>query len=197
MNKKLIVFNLIVIGLILLFPIINFCWIHSSSNYTFWDIYYQTEYHEIIYILIGIIIFSSLISLFKYSKLINVNLVLTSVFFMIIIGVFINDIIKLKKEEKEYIERAKEDIKNDKIIFLHSGGFPLPEFSSETYAKIDSIHNKYGVDYINIGVLDFKHDKLELKYEETVKPYLEKRNGKDWKKRMQKELDAIKKEKLY
>ncbi|MGV0995430.1 FEKKY domain-containing protein [Empedobacter falsenii] len=197
MKNKLIAFNIIAIGLILLYPILEFYCIYYPLKFKFSEIFNQIEYQNTIFILVGIFIFSSLISLFRIDKLLKFNLGLNFLLIILFFSSLINQLIDLKKEEKEYIERALDDIKKDKIVFLYSGGFEIPEYSPKTYAGIDSIHQKYGVDYKNIGILDLKHDILELKYKETVKPYLEKRNGKDWEKRMQKELDEIKKENLF
>ncbi|MFY7815507.1 MAG: hypothetical protein ACOVRK_10015, partial [Chryseobacterium taeanense] len=89
---------------------------------------------------------------------------------------------------------AKEDIKKDNVTYRFSGGFSIPEYDAETLNKIDSIRKKYGINYENTGcTVDAIDMEGQKRYEETVKPYLDKRNGKGWAEKMNREIDNLKK----
>ena len=70
-------------------------------------------------------------------------------------------------------------------------------YTEKTIQKIDSIHQKHGVTYFNTGCISLEiYNKAQEKYEITVKPYLEKRNGKDWEIKMNEEIEKIKEKSL-
>lgn len=101
---------------------------------------------------------------------------------------------KISKSENNYIQQAEEDIKNDKITLEYISGLSTPIQNSQTLHHIDSIRKKYGITYRSTGcIIDPIDHKAQTKYAQTVAPYLEKRNGKNWQDRMQKEIDQIKK----
>lgn len=101
------------------------------------------------------------------------------------------------KSENEYIQQAKEDIKNDSIVFK-SYGLPVFMYDQETYRKIDSIRSNYGIYLKNTGcTVDYIENEGRQKYEEIVTPYLEKRNGKGWNKKMLDEIEKLKKIELH
>jgi hypothetical protein len=104
----------------------------------------------------------------------------------------------ITKSENGYIKQAKEDIKKDNVIFKCSGGFVIPKYDEKTYKKIDSIKEKYGIRDENTGcTIDEIDSKGQDKYEEIVMPYLEKRNGKGWEKKMDSEIQKLKKVELH
>ena len=103
MKNKLIAFNIIAIGLILLYPILEFYCIYYPLKFKFSEIFNQIEYQNTIFILVGIFIFSSLISLFRIDKLLKFNLGLNFLLIILFFSSLINQLIYLKKEEKEYI----------------------------------------------------------------------------------------------
>lgn len=103
----------------------------------------------------------------------------------------------IRESENKYIQQAKEDIKKDNVTYRFSRGFSIPEYDAETLDKIDSIRKKFGISYENTGcTIDAIDREGQKKYEETVKPYLEKRNGKGWEGKMNKEIDNLKKVKI-
>jgi len=122
-----------------------------------------------------------------------------NILFLISIIYYSADVfIKIKKEiakrEKEYIIKAKEDIKNDNVTFEYSGGLQIISDSQKIINKTDSIQKKYGISYKNLGCTIFPIEvEARQKYDETVKPYLEKRNGKNWESKMNAELEEMRK----
>jgi hypothetical protein len=100
----------------------------------------------------------------------------------------------IKNTENKYIWQAKEDIKKDNVTYRFAGGFSFPVYDAETLDKIDSIRKKYGISYENTCcIVDAIDKEGQKKYEETVKPYLDKRNGKGWEEKMNREIDNLKK----
>ncbi|TXF79222.1 hypothetical protein [Chryseobacterium sp.] len=133
------------------------------------------------------------------NKFLRILPLFNSIFlvFMIFEGVsaFIHQKSKLIKLENAYIARAKKDITKDKIIYEYAGGLALPMYSEKVVKEIDRIHEKYGVTYLNTGCLiNYAEIKAQKKYKETVSPYLEKRNGKNWEIKMNAEIEKIKRD---
>ncbi|MCQ9640022.1 hypothetical protein MP478_11555 [Chryseobacterium sp. WG14] len=101
---------------------------------------------------------------------------------------------KVSAIENRYSQQATQDIKNDQVTIQFGGGFPLLLHDPATLNKIDSIRKRYGVRYINTGcVIDGFETTGQEKYSEIVYPYLDRRNGKGWEDRMQKEINTVKK----
>jgi len=105
---------------------------------------------------------------------------------------------KTKKEidivTENYAQLAKKDIKNGLINFQYADGILILEYDQKTYEKIDSIRKNYGISIHNTGCqVDWIEKEGQIKYEEVVNPYLEKRNGKGWEKQMLNEIEIIKK----
>lgn len=106
--------------------------------------------------------------------------------------VFLNTQKEIVQRENHYLQQAEKDIKNDKVTIQYAGGLSLPAFNTETIQLIDRIRGKYGVTYKNTGcIIDPIDQKAQEKYTAAVNPYLEKRNGKGWELRMQKEIDQF------
>lgn len=101
-----------------------------------------------------------------------------------------NEYLKL---EKEYINKANLDIRNDQVTYRYAGGLTISECNQNIENKIDSINKKYGVTYFNSGCIIIEQEiKAQEKYAKIVKPYLEKRNGINWEQKMAKEIEIIK-----
>ncbi|MDO4763439.1 MAG: hypothetical protein Q4A00_03565 [Flavobacteriaceae bacterium] len=95
--------------------------------------------------------------------------------------------------EKEMIDEAHRDMKKDSVVWIFEHGLII---DLENYEKVsksrDSILAKYGVRAEQMGcVIDHHQVILEQKYKSLVKEYLDKRNGKGWEQKMQREIDAI------
>lgn len=185
--------------------------VHTLGNYLilypikfdFLTVISESQPHYLLFIIAFFVLISWLISHVRIKNLSSKNRFLLA--FTILCGImllwisyydlntFFNTRKAITKSENEYIQQAKEDIKNDQVTFRFAGGFELPNNNRKMDIKIDSIQQKYGVRNQNTGcIIDEIDGKAQEKYIETVKPYLEKRNGKDWESKMQNEINKLK-----
>ncbi|KMQ60636.1 hypothetical protein ACM40_12775 [Chryseobacterium sp. BLS98] len=203
MYKKLISINLTVIFLLTAVYIGGYYCI----NYPFpFDLWYTLKECQLQYLLAGFAItalISYLISSLVFKKLnfkdkfLRILAVINSLILIFLIYIASTAFIKNKRElsnlEKHYILEAEKDTKRDQIVMRY-GGFYIPAYDEETTRKIDGIYKKYGIISKNTGcVIEVMDTKAQEKYTELANSYLEKRNGKDWKYRMKKEIDDLKK----
>ena len=118
---------------------------------------------------------------------------------------------------KAILENAPHDIKVDSVKYFTFGlPFVKPVFAKEVRDAIseksirtieniekisdrsqinqnlrEKIKNKYGLYEMNLGcMIDEQTSILSREYKEITADYLEKRNGKGWKQRMEKELSS-------
>lgn len=199
-SKKLLIINIAVMTMVFCtyisgIALLNYPWYMSFWNYVQWN--------DILYLLITLAflaLISWMISTLKIKNLTAKNrfLLVYSILCSFLVGYFmyisINSYLSAEEAivqiENEYIQQAQKDIKNGRVIFSHAGGFAIP---NEWDGKIDSIHQKYGIQYQNSGcIIEALEIKGQEKYKETVQPYLEKRNGKGWEEKMEKEIKMIK-----
>lgn len=185
--------------------------VHTLGNYLilypmkfdFWTVISESQPHYLLFIIVFFILISWLISNLRIKNLSPKNRFLLA--FTILCGImllwigyynlstFFNTRKSITKSENEYIQQAKEDIKNDQVTFRFTGGFELPNNDRKMDVKIDSIQKKYGIKSENTGcTIDEIDSKAQEKYIKTVKPYLEKRNGKGWESKMQNEINKLK-----
>ena len=202
MLKKIIYWNIAVFILIFVAAIVAFYGYNYPTRFRF--VYDFSDYGLgfILLILIGIAILAALVASLDFKKLdfknkfFRIILVLNSLVLLFTIYEGLDGFLQNRKVltdlENEYIRQAKTDIKNDEVTYRFAGGLELPMYPEKTIQKIDSIHQKYGVKYFNTGctILEI-NNKAQEKYEIMVKPYLEKRNGKDWESKMNKEIAKI------
>ncbi|SFT38987.1 hypothetical protein SAMN05421857_0641 [Chryseobacterium formosense] len=201
--KKILYLNIILIALIFVASIAIF----YSYNFPIpFDFIRNFKDYEIQYVLIILLIIGFLASLIasvkikKYNfknKFLSIFLILNCLFLAFLVFNGSSEYIKRKKAltllENEYIKQAKKDIENDKVTYKFAGGLAVSDYNEETENKIDSIYKNYGVTYFNTGcIIDFMDIKAQEKYQETVKPYLIKRNGKNWEVKMKSEIEKIK-----
>lgn len=198
--KKLLIINIAVMIMVFCtyisgIALLNYPWYMSFWNYVQWN--------DILYLLITLAflaLISWMISTLKIKNLTAKNrfLLVYSILCSFLFGYFVYISIDsyltaeeaIVQIENEYIQQAQKDMKNGRIIFRHAGGFAIP---SEWDRKMDSIHQKYRIQYKNTGcIIEALEIKGQEKYKETVQPYLDKRNGKGWEKRMGKEIKMIK-----
>lgn len=116
---------------------------------------------------------------------------------------------------KEILENAQHDIKVDSVKYFTTGlPFIKPivakevtdTMSEEALANFEiildesqvkqklrkNIYNKYGLYEKNLGcMVDKQTSVLSKEYKKVTSSYLEKRNGKDWNKKMEKELNEV------
>lgn len=200
--------KLLRIAIAVLFLLIG---VHTLGNYLilypikfdFWTVISESQPHYLLFILAFFVLISWLISHIRIKNLSPKNRFLLA--FTVLCGImllwisyydlntFFNTRKAIIKSENEYIQQAKEDIKNDQVTFRFIGGFELPNNDRKMDVKIDSIQKKYGIKSENTGcTIDEIDTKAQEKYIETVKPYLEKRNGKGWESKMQNEINKLK-----
>lgn len=201
--KKILYLNIIVIILILVVNVAIFYGINLPLPFDFNGDFneYGTEYILIILLIIGLLAY--LIASVKITqnnfknKFLSTFLILNCLFLAFLVFEGTSVYIKKKKQltllENEYIKQAKKDIENDSVTYKFAGGLAVSDYNEETENKIDSIYKKYGVTYFSTGCsIDFMDIKAQEKYQETVKPYLIKRNGKNWEEKMKTEIEKIK-----
>lgn len=201
--KKLLYLNIILIILILVASVVGFYAYNFPMSFDF--IYHFKDYGMQYYLIILLIIalLASLIASVKIkkynlkNKFLCVFLILNCLFLGFIVFEGSSEYMKRRKAftllENEYIKQAKKDIENDSVTYKFAGGFTEAAYNEKTENKIDSIYKNYGVTYFNTGcIVDFMDIEAQEKYQETVKPYLIKRNGKNWELKMKSEIERIK-----
>ena len=179
-----------------------FCY---PESYSLFDIISQhVEWKSLISVYFILILTLAFFSFVLYRKLRFSKKFFLSIIYINIIAALLNlsnglyRFYQNKKELNElvisYQNDAKNDIEKDKIkSFSH--GLMLPpqnEKDYDKYIKSDSIYKKYGLYKSSTCIVSKKLDIAEEEYQKITNPYLEKRNGKFWRKKMQKEIDAIK-----
>lgn len=203
-SKKLLTINIIVVLLLIAAHTLGGYLIMYPMKPDFWTVVSESSPH---YLLLALALFAVIAWLISHLKIQNVkpenNFLLA---YTILCGVLLTFIIyfdastyistrkAIRESENEYIQQAKEDIKKDNVMYRFAGGFSIPEYDLKTQDKIDSIRRKFGISYFNTGcTVDLIDLEGQQKYEETVKSYLEKRNGKGWEEKMTKEIENLEK----
>ena len=157
---------------------------------------------EYLYILVLPIFLSFIVALFVYTKNYYWNRLVPSLtisylitFMFLIVYFFDSYIEKQKVIEKQSLE-AKNDIKKGIIKKkLGTGLIMIDENYEKRHSAIDSLErNKYGFFTESTGCMIFEEDSY---YNEAVDEYLQKRNGENWEKEYEKDLDLIMKEYPY
>jgi len=195
--------------LVLLFSayIFGYYLFNYPLKFSFFQIIRDCGIHYLFIALLFLTLVSWMISTLKIKNLNSINkfLLIYTILCGFLLGYFlyvsadtyISTQKAIRESENKYILQAKEDIKKDDVTYRFAGGFSIPEYDAETLDKIDSIRRKFGISYENTGcVIDAIDMEGQKKYEETVKPYLDKRNGKGWEERMDKEIEKVKKIKV-
>ncbi|HAO08731.1 MAG TPA: hypothetical protein DCQ50_17530 [Chryseobacterium sp.] len=202
-SKKLLRISLAVLFLLIVVHTLGNYLILYPMKFDFWTVISESQPQYLLFIIAFFVLISWLISHLRIKNLSPKNRFLLA--FTILCGILIlwigyfnlntyfNTRKVITKIENEYIQQAKEDIKNDQVTFRFTGGFELPNNDRKMDVKIDSIQKKYGIKSENTGcTIDEIDSKAQEKYIETVKPYLEKRNGKGWESKMQNEINKLK-----
>ena len=60
------------------------------------------------------------------------------------------------------------------------------------FLKRDSIRKNYGLISVSYCMISESLDISKKEYRKITEPYLEKRNGKNWRERMKREIESIK-----
>ena len=95
-------------------------------------------------------------------------------------------------------EQAFQDIKADSVKVFTFGLPFISPIESERKAneikqdKISDVYHKYGLYRKNMGcVVNTKDDKSRKQYHKITDAYLDERNGKGWRKKLEKEINNI------
>lgn len=81
---------------------------------------------------------------------------------------------------------AKEDLKKGNVQILTAGQFVEIESEQTTKAK-DLFRYQFGFKLINVGI----YSNGLKRYNEVMKDYLSKKNGKDWEERLRLKIDSV------
>lgn len=203
-SKKLLTINIVVVLLLISAHTLGGYLIMYPMKPDIWTVVSESSPQ---YLLIALALFAVIAWLISHLRIKNLNpknkfllvfIVLCSILLSYVIyfdaATYISTRKAIRESENEYIQQAKEDIKKDKIMYRFAGGLSIPQYDAKTQNKIDSIRKKFGVTYFNTGcTVDVIDREGQQKYEETVKPYLEKRNGKGWEEKMNKEIENLEK----
>lgn len=203
-SRKLLTINIVVVLLLIAVHTLGGYLIMYPIKPDFWTVVSESSPQ---YLLIALAIFALIAWLISHLRIKNINpknkfllayTILCSILLCYIIyfdaAVYRSTRKAIKESENEYIQQAKEDIKKDKIMYRFAGGLSIPEYDVKTQNKIDSIRKKFGISYFNTGcTVDVIDIEGQQKYKETVKPYLEKRNGKGWEEKMNKDIENLNK----
>lgn len=207
MPKKYIFLNISLIILIILVSTFGTYFSPLNQRFLYW--WYNTyfDWLSIFLIICASVVFALIISLQRIKnwpykeKFLKVFCVLNVLILFFLIFLVIKYYLEVRRDiiktEKQYVTKAKSDIKNDNITFEFAGGFSIPIYTEKTENKIDSVYKNYGITYVSTGCVydDYTYEGQQ-KYKETVQPYLEKRNGKNWEQKMKREVQQLKKEKV-
>ena len=162
----------------------------------------QENIKEYLYLLVLPIFLSFIVALFVYIKEYYWNrlfpsLIISYLITFVFLGIYFIDsyLDKQKMIENQKLE-AQNDIKKGIVKRRIGTGFLIiDENYDKRRKKVDSLErNKYGFFTESTGCMIFEEDKY---YNETVDEYLQKRNGKNWEKEYEKDLDLIKKKYPY
>ena len=205
MKKKLIIINIIIIIFIFVASVGNFYGINYPLKFNFPYHFRDYGFGYVLIVISIIALFTALVSTlniktFNYkNKFLGIFALVNSIFLAFImfegISGFNRQKVGYEKLEKEYVKQAKLDMHSDKVTYKYAGGLTIPECAQNIEYKIDSINQKYGVTYFNTGCVIIEQQiKAQDKYAEIVKPYLEKRNGKNWEQKMAKEIEIVKRD---
>jgi hypothetical protein len=157
---------------------------------------------EYLYLLVIPIFLSFIVALFVYIKEYYWNrlfpsLIISYLITFVFLGIYFIDsyLDKQKMIQNKKLE-AQNDIKKGIVKRRIGTGFLIIDENYDKRSnKIDSLErNKYGFFTESTGCMIFEEDKY---YNEAIDEYLQKRNGKNWEKEYEKDLDLIMKEYPY
>lgn len=203
-SRKLLIITVIVVLLLITAHILGGYLIMYPIKPDFWTVVSESSPQ---YLLIALALFALIAWLISHLKIKNLKpenrlllvfTVLCGILLTFIVyfdaAIYISTRKEIRESEDEYIQMAKEDIKKDNVMYRYAGGLSIPEYDIKTQNKMDSIRKKFGISYFNTGcIVDVTDLEGQQKYEETVKPYLEKRNGRGWEEKMNKEIENLNK----
>ncbi|SDJ91547.1 FEKKY domain-containing protein [Chryseobacterium jejuense] len=203
MNKKLIWVNLILLLLVVAAYIFNSYIVNYPMMFNLPYIVKESRLEFLAVIFAFTALVSYLISSLDFKKLnfrakfLRIFPIINGLVLLFFICLPANEFLKTQREiserENNYLLQAKKDIENNNVTLQYTSGISIPVQNPHTTHRIDSIQKKYGITYMNTGcIIDPIDNKAQKKYADAVAPFLEKRNGRNWQNRMQKEIDHLK-----
>ena len=206
MNKRIVILNVIIILLVVTVYIFGGYFINYPSRFNPLQTIRESGIQYLPAIFAATALVAYLISSLDIKKLSFknkfmrifpiLNLLVFAFFVYTAVSRFMENKRELSKRENFYIQEAKADIKNDIVTRMYGSGFFIPQYDQKTMNSIDSIRKKYGITAKNSGcIFDHMDVKAQEKYIELTEIYLERRNGKNWEERMNREIEVLKKTK--
>jgi hypothetical protein len=176
-----------------------------NSQYYDLDFIKDNNWTEVWLIFLAIVVVAFLGSVFLYRKtlflkkfLIAFSIVCSMVTVILMISWIHSLYVTYESQTQlvnEFRREAEKDIKNDNVKIL-TQGLELPPINEMLQAQDDSIQKirrKYGLTIKNIGcTISPETTAAEEEYFKITEGYLEERNGKNWRTKMQNEIVAIK-----
>ncbi len=205
--KKLLVITILSTILICVSNILSFyLFNYPDDEKVLKIIKYYTDWQELAVIYFSIFSISILLSLFlfkkqKFAKKFYISIICFNIILFIFISVKgVNSFIENKKYLEETITQFRKDAEKDieiDNVKCFSQGLMLPpqsEIDAKIQKNIEIIRKKYGLNHKNLGcTISPILTKAQEEYKKITDVYLEKRNGKNWKIKMKKEIDSINK----
>jgi hypothetical protein len=205
--KKLLFITILSTILVCIINIFSFYLFNYPDDTEIWEIIkYYTEWKELIVVYFLIFSFSILLSLFLFKKQ---KFTKKFYFFIICFNIILFVFISVKGvnsliENKKYLEQtitefrkdAEKDIKIDNVKCFSQGLMlpPKSDIDAKIQSDIEIIQKKYGLNHKNLGcTISPILTKAQEEYKKITDVYLEKRNGKNWKIKMRKQIDSINK----
>lgn len=195
--KKIMIINIVLMLVITIMSILGDEFVSSYQYFTVSNAIHDPSNMEMLgvlgLIMGGIFIISWISTLigkkFNIKLLRYTGTILLSTFIIFLLYFYSTEYLEYKKEYNkwlpEYINQAKEEIENDKVIIEYFGLLSWCDWHA-----VDSITDKYGVELRGLNTSRLLSDqKARETYLEIVNAHLEKRNGKGWEQRMEEELD--------
>lgn len=199
--KKLLLLNVVVLLVIFLVSVLPDYYVNYPVYYSFMNTIEQFQWTPIVYILIAGVLLSGALGYYKFKsapylhRFLTINILLDITFLLAISFEGTVVVLKTRAEyesiSSQYKAKAKSDIRNGLIIY-ESMGFPMSMDSKIQEDKIDSIMGTYGIAY-NFGgcVITGPLLKAQSDYKTITESYLDKRNGKGWRERMNRQIAEI------
>jgi hypothetical protein len=203
--KKLLYLTILTTILIYLINVFSFyLFNYPDDSEILTVISYYSQWRELLVVYFLILSISILLSLFlfkrhKFLKKFYISIICLNIILFIFISIkAINSFIENKKYLDEIVtefrQNAENDIKNDNVKYF-SQGLLIPPRSKKDSKKADKANKflkKYGLNHKSLGCIISPHlTKAQEEYKKITDVYLEKRNGKNWRNRMRKQIDSI------
>jgi hypothetical protein len=201
--RKSITINTILAFLSLCVFILGYYFLRYPDEFNIMRYIRDAEWKEYGLVVLGLVVAAAILSflpLKRYKQKTKLAIFLAALQgLLLVIATFkLVDTFKQNKQEldkliTEYKEKAAADIKNGFIELEYAGGLEIPnEQELRMRPAIDSVRRLYGFSYRNSGcIISSDLIMAQEEYEKLTKPYLDKRNGRGWEKRMEQQIEEV------